>query len=99
MQPLLAATPHTWEMTVSDKAVAVHSVGVFLVAPGKALGGIASRLSATGTHRKRVAFHGLSLRLCLVLPDITPAFPGFLPVKVLRVILPSLLLRRDPPEA
>lgn len=37
MQPLLAATPHTWEMTVCDKAVAVHPMGVFLVAPGKAL--------------------------------------------------------------
>lgn len=82
-------------MTVCDKAVAVHPMGVFgglfLVVPGKALGGIASLLSATGAHRERVALHGLSLRLCLALPDITPAFPGFLPVKVFVVILPSSL--------
>lgn len=90
-------------MTVCDKAAAVHPMGVFeslfLVAPGKALGGIASLLSTTGAYRERVVLYGLSLQLCLALPNITPSFPGFLPVKVFVVISPSLLLRRDPSEA
>ena len=103
MQPPITATPHTWEMTACGKAVAVHPMGVFggllLVAPGKALGGVAPWLSATGTRRERVELHWLSLCLCLVIPDITQAYPGFLPAKVFVVISPSLLLRRDPPEA
>lgn len=64
--------PTTWEMTVCDKVIAAHFMGVlgglFLVAPEKALGGIAPRMSATGAHRERVVLHGLILCLCLVLP-------------------------------